>query len=58
MKNYFTLVFLFSFTLHFAQNVGINTNTPAATLDINGNAMIKTVPKPQIRTVSAYSLLN
>ncbi|WP_396177100.1 hypothetical protein [Flavobacterium sp.] len=44
MKNYFTLVFLFSFTLHFAQNVGINTNTPAATLDINGNAMIKTVP--------------
>jgi len=43
-KNFYTLIFLGLFATGFAQtgNVGINTTTPTATLDVNGNAKIRT----------------
>lgn len=44
MRNYFTFLLVLCFSLSFAQNVGINTTTPEATLDVNGNVMIETVP--------------
>ncbi len=45
-KNFYTLIFLGLFGTGFAQtgNVGINTATPSATLDVNGNAKIRTTP--------------
>lgn len=45
-KNFYTLIFLGLFATGIAQtgNVGINTATPTATLDVNGNAKIRTTP--------------
>ncbi|KIC64154.1 hypothetical protein [Chryseobacterium taiwanense] len=45
-KNFYTLIFLGLFATGIAQtgNVGINTATPSATLDVNGNAKIRTTP--------------
>lgn len=45
-KNFYTLIFLGLFATGIAQtgNVGINTTTPTATLDVNGNAKLRTTP--------------
>lgn len=45
-KNFYTLVLLGLFATGFSQtgNVGINTTTPTATLDVNGNAKIRNLP--------------
>jgi len=45
-KNFYTLIFLGLFATGYSQtgNVGINTTTPTATLDVNGNAKIRTIP--------------
>lgn len=44
MKNYFILLFVFVISNTNAQ-VGINTDSPTAGLDVNGNARIRTVEK-------------
>lgn len=44
MRNYITFLLVLCCSLSFAQNVGINTSTPQAILDINGNAIVRTVP--------------
>ena len=44
MKNLSTLMLFVSSTICMGQNVGINTTTPEASLDVNGNVMIETVP--------------
>ena len=43
MKKYFTLASALCFFAVNAQNVGINTTSPSATLDVNGNVKIRTV---------------
>lgn len=44
-KNFYTLIFLGLFATGYSQtgNVGINTTTPTATLDVNGNTKIRTL---------------
>ena len=50
MKKYFTLVsFLMCFCAN-AQKVGINTPTPTAVLDVNGNAVLRTVNTATVAT--------
>lgn len=51
---YFTMAFLF-FALSLSAQVGINTPNPTATLDVNGNAKIRTAP--QAATVSGYQIM-
>lgn len=44
MKNLLILTSVFCFIISNAQNVGVNTKTPTATLDVNGNLRVRTVP--------------
>lgn len=58
MKNYTAFFLLLCSTICLSQNVGINTATPEATLDINGNAMIEKVPTAAVSENYDYMVLD
>lgn len=58
MKKSPTFLLLLCSTICLSQNVGINTTTPEATLDINGNAMIETVRTAAVTPTYDYMVLD
>ncbi|MCB9226920.1 MAG: hypothetical protein H6578_07140 [Chitinophagales bacterium] len=58
MKRLITLLFLINFTLIFAQNVGIGTNTPdaSAKLDISSTDKGLLIPRVSISNVNTFGL--
>lgn len=58
MKNYLVMGLLVSCFLNYGQNVGINTTTPEATLDINGNVMIDSIPRAEATATYEYLVMD
>ena len=57
MKNKFILLLCFVGAIVSAQ-VGINTTSPNATLDVNGNVMVRTVPPASVRPSYDFMVVN
>ena len=58
MKKYFTLACALCFFAVNAQNVGINTTSPSATLDVDGNVKIRTVDAAAVATTYDYLVVD